>query len=49
MKCNICGHQEGLLGFYFTWYPGCPGPEPAEHPVFKCPECGSKDLEEIHG
>lgn len=46
-KCNVCQHREGLLGFYFVWYPGCPGPEPEENPVFKCPECGSRDLEGI--
>ena len=46
MKCSVCQHRAGPLAFYFVWYPGCPGPEPAVNPEVKCPECGSKDIEE---
>jgi DNA-directed RNA polymerase subunit RPC12/RpoP len=49
MTCNVCRYQAAAMCFYFVWYPGCPGPEPEEKQAYRCPECGSKDLEEPHG
>lgn len=51
LECRTCHNQAPASNFYFFWYPACPGPEPKENqnPVFRCPKCGSNNLEEARG